>query len=144
MIGSGITAAVVIHDRDHHLIPGKLSTSKLRNNSVRYITPNEASNYIDKMVTVRMTVESILDDAQSGGGGNQYLFPVLNPGQEPQLNYSGFEVERFIDALDYSSSPPLRNYLGKLIDVSGEVTYNGSGGSEILISPLGGKIRVLS
>jgi len=111
------------------------------NSGTNTISSNMAGAYVGQTLTIRMNVESVLDDLSDNG--DQYLYPVANPGPTPVFYYSGFDIVRFMDALD-AGAPPLSSYLGKTVDVTGEVTNNGSGGYEILVSPVGGTLQVVS
>ncbi len=149
LVAAGTSAAVLYASdhRTHSRSPdgpaaaNHVTTTTIEHGGPNVISPSIAGAYAGHTETVRMTVESVLNDSSSNG--DQYLYPVVNPGQLPVLYYAGFDVVRFMDALD-AGAPSLDSYLGKTIDVTGEVTPNGSGGYEILVSPIGGSMVVVS
>lgn len=149
LVAAGVSAAV-LYANEHPTHPrsptgraaaNRVTTTTFDQGGPSVISPSIVGAYAGHTATVRMTVESVLDDSSSNG--DQYLYPVVNPGKLPVLYYTGFDVVRFMDTLD-AGAPSLDSYLGKTIDVTGEVTPNGSGGYEILVSPIGGSMVVVS
>lgn len=75
--------------------------------------------------------------------GKRAPLPGCEPRQTAGHLLHGLDVVRFMDAFD-AGAMSLDSYLGKTIDVTGEVTANGSGGYEILVSPIGGSIVIVN
>jgi hypothetical protein len=105
-----------------------------------YISPSQASKYVNQTATVRMTVVSAFGPDPIVG--DYYLFPVTYPGFfiDPNCQFS-VEIYPTVGLVG-SGGPSLNSYLGDVIDVTGQVLQNGPG-VHIVIAPSYGNLTVV-